>query len=54
MFFSSVGFHICLELAGQLILVLAYRHICRRSWHRLAIWIVGTVALAFLTVWLVG
>lgn len=46
--------HFVLELVGQGVLVLAYRHVCRKDWHRIAIWLSGTLLTTILTVNLVG
>ena len=46
--------HFMLEVIGQGILWLAYRHVCRKSWHRVAIWLIGTMLASILTVNLVG
>jgi hypothetical protein len=46
--------HFGLEVTGQAVLWLAYTHVCKKSWHRLAIWFVGTLLTTIITVHLVG
>lgn len=46
--------HYGLELVGQGVLVLAYRHVCRKAWHRYLIWQAGTILTTIITVSLVG
>jgi hypothetical protein len=46
--------HFVLEVVGQGVLWLAYIHVCRRPWHRTAIWFVGTALASIITVHLVG
>jgi len=46
--------HFALDCAAQGILYMAYKHVCRKPWHRAAIWLLGTAAIAVVTVDLVG
>ena len=46
--------HFGLEVIGQLVLWLAYTHVCRSQWHRVAIWFLGTLLTTIITVNLVG
>ena len=46
--------HFLLEVLGQAVLVLAYQHVCRKSWHRTAIWFVGTLLTTIITVNIIG
>jgi hypothetical protein len=46
--------HFGLEVIGQGVLVLAYKHVCRSDWHRFVIWFVGTLLTTIITVSLVG
>lgn len=46
--------HFMLECMGQAVLWGAYKHVCRASWHRTAIWFVGTLLTSIITVHMVG
>jgi hypothetical protein len=46
--------HFLLELVGQGVLYVAYKHICRHAWHRAVIWFIGTALASIVTVHLVG
>lgn len=46
--------HFALEVIGQGVLVLAYKHVCSEDWHRFAIWFLGTLVTTIITVSLVG
>jgi len=46
--------HFGLECVGQLVLWLAYKHVCRSAWHTYAIWFLGTLVTTILTVHAVG
>lgn len=46
--------HFMLEVIGQGVLWLAYTHVCKRPWHRFAIWFLGTLVTTIITVHLVG
>jgi hypothetical protein len=46
--------HFMLEVVGQGVLWLAYRHWCRHDWHRVAIWFFGTLLTTIITVHAVG
>jgi hypothetical protein len=46
--------HYLLELVGQGVLILAYKHVCRTRWHRIAIWQAGTILTTVITVHAVG
>lgn len=46
--------HFGLESLGSLIVLFAQTHICRHTWHRVAIWMVFSIATTILTVNLVG
>lgn len=46
--------HFLLEVIGQGVLVLAYQHVCRKSWHRAMIWFFGTLVTTIVTVHAVG
>lgn len=46
--------HFALEVIGQGVLWLAYKHVCRTQWHSVAIWFVGTILTTILTVNLIG
>lgn len=46
--------HFGLEVIGQGVLVLAYKHACRKAWHQPAMWFAGTALTTVLTVNLVG
>lgn len=46
--------HFALDCAAQGIVYLAYKHVCRKTWHRVGIWLVGTALIAVITVDLVG
>jgi hypothetical protein len=46
--------HFLLECVGQLVLFVAYKHVCRKDWHRVAIWLVGTLLTTIITVNLIG
>lgn len=46
--------HFLLDVAGQGVLWLAYTHVCRKTWHRAAIWFIGTALVTVTTVNLIG
>lgn len=46
--------HFLLECLGQGVLVLAYKHVCRKPWHRAAIWFAGTLITSVITVHAIG
>lgn len=46
--------HFGLEVVGQGVLWLAYTHVCRKQWHRVAIWFLGTLLTTILTVNIIG
>lgn len=46
--------HFALECVGQVILWMAFKHVCRHQWHRFAIWGIGTFLTSVLTVHLIG
>lgn len=46
--------HFLLECVGQAVLWGAYTHVCRKSWHRAAIWFIGTLLTTIITVNLIG
>ena len=46
--------HFGLECVGQAVLWLAYTHVCKKTWHRGAIWFFGTLLTTILTVHVVG
>jgi hypothetical protein len=46
--------HFGLEVVGQAILIVAYKHVCKKDWHRVAIWFFGTLLTTILTVHMVG
>lgn len=46
--------HFAVEVVGQGVLVLTYKHVCSKDWHRFAIWFLGTLLTTILTVHLVG
>lgn len=46
--------HFLLECVGQAVLWLAYTHVCKKSWHRAAIWFFGTLLTTIVTVHLIG
>lgn len=46
--------HFVLECVGQLVLWLAYKHVCRSEWHGPAIWLLGTALTTVITVHMVG
>jgi len=43
-----------LEVTGQGVLALTYLHLCRKPWHRFAIWFLGTMLTTIITVNLIG
>ncbi len=53
-FLYDVILHFGLEVGGQAVLLLAFLHICRHRWHRVAVWFVGTLFLSIVTVYLLG
>lgn len=46
--------HFLVEMMGQVVLWLAYKHVCKVEWHRFAIWFLGTMLATVVTVNLVG
>lgn len=47
-------YHFLVEMMGQAVLWVAYKHVCKTEWHRFAIWALGTALATIVTVNLVG
>src|SRR4051794_40716769 len=47
---AAYAVHFLLECLGQVVLFVAYKHVCRKDWHRVAIWLVGTLLTTIITV----
>lgn len=50
----DIFLHMGLEAIGGVILFLTYKHVCRKWWHRPAMWITLAFVFSYLTVWWVG
>jgi hypothetical protein len=46
--------HFGLEVVGQIVLWIAYKHVCSKQWHTVAIWFLGTLLTTIITVNLIG
>ena len=46
--------HFSMDVLAQLVLFLAYKHVCRKPWHRMLIWFAGTLLATIITVNFIG